>query len=107
MPDKTVTDKDVEKSREKVEKLREQLAAANFDLVTSEQSRNNAVTKARLDAEAERLQAQLAAAKDRLKVSKSGDPIVEQIKESVAPQEVDTTPEPHLNIEDADSTKEK
>lgn len=74
MPKAETSAKDVEKSREKVDKLRDQLASVKSDLAASEAGRNNTVRKATLDNEAERLQAELAAARERLRVSKGEDP---------------------------------
>lgn len=91
-----VTDKDVEKSRTRVEKLRDQLAQVNADVVESEASRNNRVRQASLDAEADRLEVELAAARERLKASKkSDDTILDNLDDAVQP-EVDTTPDPDL-----------
>lgn len=90
-----VTDKDVEKSRTRVEKLRDQLAQTEAELASSEASRTNAVRQARLDAEADRLERDLAAARERLKESKKSDNLLLDNIGEVTP-EVDTTPDPDL-----------
>ena len=69
-----VTSEDVESSREKVEALRAELAETNSQLTSNEDSRNNAVRKARLDQEAEDLKRELEAARSRLSVSKEEEP---------------------------------
>lgn len=77
----TVTDADVQKAREKVDKLREELADVQGQITESESDRNNRVQVERLDAEANTLKAQLDAAKAALKVSRSSeDRVVEQIE---------------------------
>lgn len=95
MPKSTeVTDKDVEKSRDRVDKLRQQVASAEAELTTSEASRNNAVKQARLDAEAQRLEQRLAAARSHLKTSKQEDRLVEEA--GVVEEVVDTSPSPAI-----------
>lgn len=70
---KQVPDEEVVESRTRVEKLREELAEVNGKLTVSESSRTNAVRKARLDREAESLERQLEAARQRLAVSQGED----------------------------------
>lgn len=68
-----VPEEEVKRSRERVQQLREELAQINGNIVSSEQSRNNAVRKARLDREAESLERQLETARRRLETSEGGD----------------------------------
>lgn len=68
-----VSDEEVQASRERVEQLREELAETQQNLSVSEASRTNAVRKARLDREADSLEAQLQAARDRLATSQNND----------------------------------
>lgn len=65
----TVSDKDVVKAREKVDRLREQIAEEQSKAAAVLVDGENQVRKARLDAEAARLEAQLAALKESNKVS--------------------------------------
>ena len=64
-----ITTEDIEKQRERNEKLREQIAAANDQRVEREQDAANAVTMAALKAEETRLEVELAEAKEASKVS--------------------------------------
>jgi len=68
-----VTENDLEQKRAKVEKLREQIAAAEAKAATAVQDQSNAIEAAALDAEAARLEARLAAAKEQAKVSNVKD----------------------------------
>lgn len=68
MPD-TVSDKDVEKSRNRVEKLREQIEEEKAKASTIADSGANAVRQATLDREAELLAAELATLKEANKAS--------------------------------------
>lgn len=80
MPKTTeVSDKEVARSRDRVEKLRQQIADEEAKLKTSESGRNNAVQKARLDAEASKLEQQLAAARQRVNSSLDDERIIEQV----------------------------
>lgn len=61
--DTKVTDEEVDAARQKVQDLRDQIAAEQFKYDTTQSDAENVITKTALDAEAERLQAVL----DRLK----------------------------------------
>lgn len=89
-----VSDKEVEKARARVDKLRADVAEAQAELFQQENSRTNEVDKAVLDAEAQRLENLLAEAKERLKDSRSADLPVGQF--DGAGEVVDTTPDPNL-----------
>jgi hypothetical protein len=102
MPTGDVSEKDVDKARDRVEKLRQQLDEENAKVTGSETARNNAVRKARLDAEADRLQQEIDAARNRLKVSSgTEDRLLDQI--AVTEEVVDTTP----TVADESEKKEK
>lgn len=64
-----LTEKDLEQKRARNERLREQIADAEAKAAAVSQEQNFAVEGALLDAEAARLDAQLAAAKEAAKVS--------------------------------------
>lgn len=68
------TEKELDEKRQRNERLREQLAAEEAKRLTREAEVSNDVTAKNLDAEAARLEAQLAAAKETNKVAavKSG-----------------------------------
>lgn len=68
MPD-TVTDKEVDSARSRVTKLREQIRAEKAKVQVNSTEAENAVRKAALDTEADRLEAELAALKDANKAS--------------------------------------
>ena len=72
------TDEELAKKAEHVQRLREQVAAAQAQRVSREAEVSNDITAAQLDAEEVRLQAQLDAAKHESKVAsvKSGAAIV-------------------------------
>lgn len=69
-----VTEDDLQKKREKNNKLRQQIAEAEATAATRVQEQNNEIEAKSLDAETARLEAQLAAAKEAAKVAsvKSG-----------------------------------
>lgn len=90
-----VTDKDVEKSRDTVLKLAAEKLALEEEVAAAESNRNNAVIKAQLDTEGDRLKAEIAVLKEQKKVSTADprkDPLIEQIRETVEPPAVDTDP---------------
>ncbi len=93
MPTKntTVTDKDVQKARDRVDKLRGQRDEAEAALRVSEANRNNVVIKATLDVEGDRLEQELATMRERVKVSAAS---ADDIVPNPEPDEVDTTPNP-------------
>ena len=64
-----ITDEEVEKQRERNEKLREQIAAANDQRLEREAEVANSVTMAALKAEEARLEAELAEAKELAKMT--------------------------------------
>lgn len=63
------SEEELKKKRDNVEKLRQQVADEEAKRVTRERELSNDVTAAQLDAEAVRLEARLAAAKDSNKVA--------------------------------------
>lgn len=78
----TVSDKDVEKARSRVDRLREQIAEENTKASSAVRANENTVRKARLDSEATRLEAQLAALKESNKaanVKAATQGIIEQV----------------------------
>lgn len=78
-----VTPEDVVEASERVAELRSQVQAEEIALRQSEASRHLVVEKATLDAEANRLEAQLAALKDAREVSETSveeDPLMRQIE---------------------------
>lgn len=68
-----VTDQEVAEARETVQERREELARLTGAISTNEDSRNNAVRKARLDREAESLEQQIENARRRLEISQGVD----------------------------------
>lgn len=74
MSDETVSNEEVQSTRERVEELRAELNDVNDQLAESEASRTNAVRKERLDREAASLEQQLEAARSRLQVSEEESP---------------------------------
>lgn len=83
--EKVYTDKQVDKARDDVEALRVKVEERKLELAASEANRANSVTMAALDAEKERLKAELAVLDDQLKVSKApvaDDQVVKQIEET-------------------------
>lgn len=78
----TVSDKDVEKARERVDRLREQIADEKSKAASNVRENENAVRKARLDAEVGRLENQLAALKESNKaanVRAATEHVIEQV----------------------------
>lgn len=110
MPDaNNVTDKQVDRARQDVEKLREKIEAAKVDLSVSEASRQNAVQIAVFDAEKDRLQAELDALNEALKASKTSvaeDQVVKQVQGEPVGVISDTAVAPTGGTPDSD-TKEK
>lgn len=92
----SAAEKAVEKSRERVDTLREQVAEEEAALRSSEATRHLQVDKATLDAEGDRLEAELARLKEARQVSEkpvSEDPVMRQIElggeaATIAAQEV-------------------
>lgn len=68
MPE-AVSDKDLEKLRDKNDKLREQIAAAEAESAQKIAEASNAIVAGQLEAENARLEAQLARAKEAAKVT--------------------------------------
>lgn len=64
-----VSTEDVESSRDRVKRLREELAAVNAEMTVSEMSYTNAARKARLDREAVSLEREIEEARRRLEIS--------------------------------------
>lgn len=88
-----VTDKDLEQKRNRVEKLREQIAEAEAKAAAAVQDQNNAIEAASLDAEAARLEAQLNAAKERAKAaSKDGTGPLAAVTAQLEAAQAPTTP---------------
>lgn len=89
-----VSDEEVQASRERVEQLREELAETQQNLSVSEASRTNAVRKTRLDREAESLEQQLQAARNRLVTSQGNADATNVTESSTA-----TTDQAKVNLE--------
>jgi sugar/nucleoside kinase (ribokinase family) len=64
-----VTEQDLQKKREKADKLREQIAEAEAQASSAVTNQSNEIEAAQLDAETARLEAQLARAKAAAKVT--------------------------------------
>ena len=79
MPDE-VTDKQVEQARDRVEKLRERLAEAQTDATVRQTSNDNAVYLAQIEAEEERLKAELEQARAVGKASAQRAAVRDQIE---------------------------
>lgn len=85
MPDNTVDDKEVEKASKRVSDLSDKVEAAKRELVVSEAGRHNTVQLASLNAEEERLKAELGTLKEQIKASQidpTKDQVVQQIEAS-------------------------
>jgi len=76
-----VTDKQAEKARERVERLRQQVQDERDAILTATASREAEYNKARYDAEADRLEAELAALKAQRKTAEA---VMDATIESVA-----------------------
>ena len=103
-----VSEEDVQQSRDRVQQLREELAETQRNLAVSEASRTNAVRKARLDREADSLEQQLQAARDRLAVSQGTDENMpssgdnkSEWEQYASDHNIDTTGMTKAQIEDA------
>jgi hypothetical protein len=84
-----ITEAQVEKKRDAVSKLSDQVEDAKRQLALQELSRDATVEHATLTAEEERLKAELEALRDQLKVSKvdpAKDQVVQQIDGSLQAQ---------------------
>lgn len=68
-----VTDDELQKKRDRNERLREQIAAAEADAATRASEAANEITAKQLDAENARLEARLAQAKEAAKASSVKD----------------------------------
>jgi uncharacterized small protein (DUF1192 family) len=64
-----LSDEELDKKREDLQALRDEIAQVNAERVQRDQQQSNAVVGAQLDAEAARLQAELAAAKATAKMT--------------------------------------
>lgn len=93
----SVTDEDVLASRQRVDSLREDIAEEKARSSAIASSNENVIRKSALDAEAERLEAELAALKaanDPSAVEAQVAALTSQVDHSNDAQVVDTTPPP-------------
>jgi len=77
----SVTDKQVEQARAKVDKLNEQIAQVRDEASADMRSRENEVRVARLDAEAERLTAELNALRAQAKGSTLNETVTDTVED--------------------------